>query len=101
MPARRAASAHVRVSEHADRYEFEILTLLQTRKAPPAAVVLFGRDYWSRAVGWDALAEHGLVDAQDLALFRIVEEPEEAWDWLVGHGLTAHTPREEAPMTGW
>ncbi|HYG79627.1 MAG TPA: TIGR00730 family Rossman fold protein, partial [Pyrinomonadaceae bacterium] len=38
---------------------FEVLTLIQTRKAPPVAVVLFGRDYWSRVVGWEALAEHG------------------------------------------
>lgn len=75
---------------------FEILTLIQTRKAPPVAVVLFGRDYWSRAVGWDALAEHGMIEPADLGLFRMVEEPEEAWDWLRSHGLTAHTPEEDA-----
>ena len=74
---------------------FEILTLIQTRKAPPVAVVLFGRDYWRRAVGWDAMAEHGMIDARDLALFRIVEEPEEAWERLMRHGLTAHPPEGE------
>jgi uncharacterized protein (TIGR00730 family) len=74
---------------------FEILTLIQTRKAPPVAVVLFGRDYWTRAVGWEALAEYGVIDRADLSLFRIVEEPEEAWDWLRDHGLTAHTPAGE------
>jgi uncharacterized protein (TIGR00730 family) len=74
---------------------FEVLTLIQTRKAPPVAVVLFGRDYWSRVVGWDALAEHGMIDAADLALFRIVDEPEEAWAWLVQRGLTAHGRGEE------
>lgn len=74
---------------------FEMLTLLQTRKAPPVAVVLFGRDYWRRAVGWDVLAEYGMVDAADLGLFRTVEEPEEAWDWLSAHGLIAHPPEEE------
>ena len=72
---------------------FEILTLLQTRKAPPVAVVLFGRDYWNRVIGWEALAEHGMVAAADLALFRIVDEPEEAWEWLVAHGLKAHGGR--------
>jgi hypothetical protein len=74
---------------------FEVLTLIQTQKAPPVAVVLFGRDYWSRAVGWDALVEHGMIDATDLGLFRIVEEPEEAWEWLVARGLKAHAPPEE------
>ena len=62
-------------------------------------MVLFGRDYWSRAVGWDALIEHGMVDADDLGLFRIVEEPEEAWDWLIERGLKAHTPPEEDAAT--
>ncbi len=71
---------------------FEILTLLQTKKAPPIAVVLFGRDYWTRVVNWEALRDYGLVDAHDLDLFRIVEEPEEAWDWLTAHGLCAHSP---------
>lgn len=71
---------------------FEILTLQQTGKAPPVGVVLFGRDWWSRAIGWDALAAHGMVDAADLDLFRIVEEPEEAWEWLVGRGLTEPDP---------
>jgi hypothetical protein len=43
-------------------------------------------------VGWQALAEHGLVDAADLSLFGMVDEPEEGWAWLTEHGLRAHTP---------
>jgi uncharacterized protein (TIGR00730 family) len=75
---------------------FEVLTLLQTRKAPPVAVVLFGRDYWTEVVNFEALARHGMVDAADLALFGLVDEPEEGWAWLLAHGLRAHTPAEEA-----
>ncbi len=78
---------------------FEILTLIQTRKAPPVAVVLFGRDYWSRAVGWDALAEYGMIAREDLGLFRMVDTPEEAWDWLTEHGLTAHAAPEDDAAT--
>jgi uncharacterized protein (TIGR00730 family) len=74
---------------------FEILTLQQTRKAPPVGVVLFGREWWARAVGWDALAEAGMIDAADLSLFRLVDEPEEAWEWLVGRGILDR-PGEEA-----
>ena len=76
---------------------FEILTLLQTRKAPPAKVVLFGTEYWRRVVDFGALAESGMVEEEDLALFRLVDEPEEAWAWLVENGLVAHTPVEETP----
>jgi uncharacterized protein (TIGR00730 family) len=75
---------------------FEMLTLLQTRKAPPVAVVLFGRAYWTEVVNFAALARHGMVDAADLALFGLVDEPEEGWAWLLAHGLRAHTPAEEA-----
>lgn len=78
---------------------FEILTLLQTGKAPPVAVVLFDTDYWRRVVNFEALAEYGMVDARDLSLFRLVDEPEEAWEWLATHGLMAHTPEEEAVGT--
>jgi uncharacterized protein (TIGR00730 family) len=75
---------------------FEVLTLLQTRKAPPVAVVLFGRDYWTEVVNFAALARHGMVDAADLALFGLVDEPEEGWAWLMAHGLRAHTPASES-----
>jgi len=70
---------------------FEILTLQQTRKAPRAPTVLFGRDYWRRVVDFRALAEEAMIDDADLALFDIVDEPEEAWETLVRHGLQAHT----------
>jgi uncharacterized protein (TIGR00730 family) len=71
---------------------FEILTLQQTGKAPPVGVVLFGRDWWSRAIGWEALVEHGMIDRADLALFHIAETPEEAWEWLVGRGILDRPP---------
>ncbi|MCC8430550.1 TIGR00730 family Rossman fold protein [Reyranella aquatilis] len=69
---------------------FEILTLLQTKKAPPLPVVLFGRDYWRKVVNFEALAEEGMVAPADLELFSLVDEPMEAWEALCRHGLTAH-----------
>ena len=76
---------------------FEILTLLQTRKAPPVAVVLFGREFWEEVVNFEALTRHGLVEARDLSLFGLVDEPEEGWEYLLANGLKAHTPPEEQP----
>jgi uncharacterized protein (TIGR00730 family) len=66
---------------------FEILTLQQTRKAPPAPVVLIGRAHWPRIIGFEALVEEGLIERDDLNLFEIVDEPEEAWESLVRRGL--------------
>jgi len=58
---------------------FELLTLIQTGKIKPMPVLLFGRDYWHRVVGWDALVEEGVISATDLDLITWVETAEEAW----------------------
>jgi len=69
---------------------FEILTLVQTGKAPPAPVVLFGSDYWSRVVDFAAMAAAGMIEVADLTLFDIVDTAEEGWQALTRRGLTAH-----------
>jgi len=74
---------------------FEMLTLQQTRKAPPMPVVLFGRDYWRDIVDFDALLRHEMIDAADLALFDWADDAEEAWTAMVRRGLVAHTPPDE------
>jgi uncharacterized protein (TIGR00730 family) len=71
---------------------FELLTLEQTRKAPPAPIVLYGESYWRRIVNFDALVEEGVVAADDLKLFEFADTPEAAWDSLVRRGLKAHSP---------
>lgn len=71
---------------------FELLTLLQTRKAPALPVVLFGRDYWRRVINFDELVSEGAISQADRQLFEVVEEPEEAWQVLCQRGLTAHLP---------
>jgi uncharacterized protein (TIGR00730 family) len=71
---------------------FELLTLQQTHKAPPAPVVLFGEAYWRRIVNFDALAEEGMISAHDLKLFEYAETAEAGWESLVRRGLHAHAP---------
>lgn len=71
---------------------FEILTLLQTRKAPRIPVVMFGRDYWRKIIDFDELAAQGTVGEDDLGLFEFAEEAEEGWEILCLRGLNAHLP---------
>ncbi len=73
---------------------FEILTLLQTRKAPPLPVVLFGREYWNSIINFEALLADGAISPGDMKLFHFVDEPEEAWEILSREGLNAHLPSE-------
>ncbi len=75
---------------------FEILTLIQTRKAPPVPVVLFGRDYWSKVINFETLLEHEVISPDDLKLFDMVDSAEEAWDAMRHRGLKAHTPADDA-----
>ena len=69
---------------------FEILTLIQTRKTPEMPVVLVGKRYWDRIINLDILAEEGMISADDLEIFTVVENAEEAWQ----HIIDWHTDRK-------
>ncbi len=58
---------------------FELLTLIQTGKIKPMPVLLFGKDFWTRVVNFDALVDEGVIGANDCKLFTFVETAEEAW----------------------
>jgi uncharacterized protein (TIGR00730 family) len=76
---------------------FEVLTLVQTGKAPSVPIILFGRGYWQEVVNFDALVRHGMVNPEDLTLFDFADDAEEAWHSLVRRGLKAHTPPPMLP----
>jgi uncharacterized protein (TIGR00730 family) len=70
---------------------FELLTLSQTGKAPAIPVVLYDRAFWTRIINFEALAETGMISPQDLGLFDIVDDVEEAWESLTARGLLEGT----------
>jgi len=60
---------------------FETLTLVQTHKIESMPIVLMGRDYWAGLVDWlkaKMLDETGYIDAADIDLMHITDDPEEA-----------------------
>ena len=61
---------------------FELLTLIQTGKLKPIPILLFGKDFWSRVVNWDALVEEGVIGANDLGLVTWCETADEAWSHI-------------------
>jgi uncharacterized protein (TIGR00730 family) len=61
---------------------FELLTLIQTGKVRPLPILLFGRDFWTRVVNFQALAEEGVISPNDLDLIHWSEDAEEAWDFV-------------------
>ncbi|MBB3862236.1 hypothetical protein GGQ88_003534 [Novosphingobium hassiacum] len=62
---------------------FELLTLIQTGKMKPIPVLLFGKDYWSRVINFQALAEEGVINFEDLELFTLVDTADDAWAHIV------------------
>ena len=58
---------------------FELLTLVQTGKVAPLPILLYGRDFWTRVVDFEALADEGVIARSDLSLFHIVETAAEGW----------------------
>ena len=59
---------------------FEVITLVQTRKAKPVPIILFGSSYWKRLLNLDVLIEEGAISPDDLKLIEYVDEPQAAWD---------------------
>ena len=78
---------------------FEILTLRQTQKAPPIPVVLFDEAFWRKVIGFTALADHGLIAAEDLNLFSFAETAEDIWSCLLKGGLRPHESIEAPAIT--
>ncbi len=58
---------------------FEVLTLVQTRKAHPVPILLYGSAFWQRLFNLDALVDEGTIAEEDLALFQYVDSPRQAW----------------------
>ncbi|MCX5591343.1 TIGR00730 family Rossman fold protein [Alcaligenes endophyticus] len=55
---------------------FEVLTLVQTRKIPPAPIVLIGTKFWSGLINWirDQLQTQGLIGPHDLDLLILTDD---------------------------
>ncbi len=59
---------------------FELLTLRQTGMKNRIPIVLFGREYWSKVVNFQLLADYGLIEDNDLSLFEYADSASEAWE---------------------
>lgn len=77
---------------------FEALTLIQTGKAPTIPIVMVdapGRTYWKR---WDQyvreeLLTSGLISQEDLSLYRVYDDPQEAAQHVLDFYRNYHSQR--------
>ena len=59
---------------------FETLTLIQTGKMSPVPVVLFGREFWEKAIDLEFLVAEGTIAPRDLGIVSYAETAAEAWE---------------------
>ena len=78
---------------------FEALTLMQTHKAYPLPLVLFGSDFWSGLVEWlkGKLIEYGTISPEDLDLITVTDDPQKVVDIMVAHREWKNLQRHPTP----
>ena len=61
---------------------FEALTLVQTGKTRQMPIILVHEPYWRGLMGWmrERLAAEGMIDATDLDLVQLCNEPQQVVD---------------------
>ena len=80
---------------------FEIMTLAQTEKlAKKIFVVIYGSEYWNKVVNFQAMADAGVISPQDLDLFKMVDSPEEGFEFLKENLTKYHLGPQQPKRTG-
>lgn len=78
----------------------EALTLIQTGKSVRMPIILVHRPFWGGLIDWfkSSLIAQGMIDPDDLALFTLVDEPDEVVDTIFAYYERAGfepTPEEQ------
>jgi uncharacterized protein (TIGR00730 family) len=65
----------------------ELLTLIQTKMRPKAPIVLIGKSYWKPFMDWieQSALKHGLIRPEDVRLFSVTDDINEAFNLLQVH----------------
>lgn len=74
---------------------FELLTLHQTGKVETLPTVLVDREYWASVINFDVLVEHGMINPEDLKLFRYADSAEDIWNAIKACGVIPANPGTE------
>lgn len=82
----------------------EVLTLVQTHKIRSIPVILVQGSYWNGLIDWirDRMVTEGMIDAADMDLIRVIDEPEGVVEAIFNHyekrGFTLTAAEREAQL---
>ncbi len=71
---------------------FGVLTLVETRKVDPLPIIFVGEAYWRKMLNFEMFVEEGVIDPEDLDIFRFAESAEEAWEMILSWHTDNGTP---------
>ena len=75
--------------------------LSQTEKlAKKIFVVIYGSEYWNKIMNFQAMADAGVISQHDLDLFKIVDSPEEGFEFLKENLTKYHLGPHQPKQTG-
>ena len=61
----------------------ELLTLIQTEKIKKRLpIVLYGKEFWEKAVNWEYLSEIGTISSEDLDLFHVSDSVKDSFKYV-------------------
>lgn len=60
----------------------EVLTLMQTGKIPHRPTVIYGTEFWKKVLNMEDMVRWGVIDEEDLKLFRFADTPQDALDYI-------------------
>lgn len=70
---------------------FEMMTLIQTHKIEKKIpILLYGREFWEDILNFSAFSKWGVISEEDLNLFKIVDDLDEAGDYLISELTRLH-----------
>jgi len=75
----------------------DALTLIQTRRMAAIPIIMFGREYWDRALDFDFLADEGVIDDAHVRIIQYADTPQEAWNLIASfhsHGANGSLSEE-------
>ena len=62
-------------------------------------LVLYGEEFWKEVFDFDALVRWGTISKDDLKLFRMTSDPEEAFEYLKEELSRIYLEPSESPDT--
>lgn len=78
---------------------FEVMTLVQTRKVPPAPIILMGASFWSGMIDWvrDMQLRNKLISPNDMDLFMLTDDLDEVMEHIEAFCASFPDRREYEP----